>query len=648
MRYHPPKPRSGSPVKETTGSLSFHPRGFGFLEFDDSGFPASAFIAPPELNAFLAGDVVRAQVRRADDGRWSATGLQLVERRRTTVFGQAVRRHGEMFLRIDRETANTDWRLDHAGFSRGIVEGDWVVGRVMSDQIAALRVLRADEDAGIERIITRWQLSSEFPQRALEEARLAAASPIDPTVARRDLRGLTHVTIDASSTRDIDDAIGILPADKDGAIRLIVSIADVSSAVRAGSALDEEARRRATSTYLPDRVLPMLPPELSEARLSLLPDADRECISAELRISAEGEVVAVDVYRSIIRSMARLTYDRVADFLDRSVDSGLDARVCETLTWCRTVSSRLSMSRGRRGGIEMARDEARFGVDAATGRATVLDPLRPTSAHLLIERCMVAANEAVADWVFARGVPVPYRVHDAPPADAAEGLERIARNFGFAPGFGRVLTPLALGAFDRQIQSSPAAPAMLSVLARALGPARYTVKPHPHFGLAAPRYLHFTSPLRRYADLLVHRALSAYLDGERVSDPTPAALESVCLHVTSMASRSSRAESDAHRLISARVMADHIGEEFDANITGVRPFGLRVQLRDSLLVGHVASDDIPHGPFTFAEASQELVGRSSRYSVGMPVRVRVARADEASGRLELHIVHTTGQRQPID
>ncbi len=632
----------GIQLKTTQGTLTFHPRGFGFFEFADDSGTASAFVAPPELNPFLDRDLVRAVITRAEDGRWSASQLELIARKRSSVFGQVVRHRGQAFLHIDREIANTDWRLGAAPGDSLPPEGAWVVARVESDGVTCQRVLASDDDPGAERIIAKHELRSSFSAAQLETARSLARQPVGRAEQRRDLRDLANVTIDAASTRDIDDAIAVLPADTDGALRLIVSISDVSSVVQSGTALDLEARRRATSAYLPDRVLPMFPTELSEERLSLLPDVDRECLSVELRISAEGDVVAVDVYRSLIRSHARLTYDQVAGFLDLGSDQEMTDDVRDMLTWCRTVSSRLSMARGRRGGIEVARDEARFGIDAETGRATLLDPVRPTSAHLLIERCMVAANEAVADWLFARGVPAPFRVHDAPPGQAVDQLEHIARNFGFACGFGRTLTPLALGAFDRQIRSSPAAPAIVAVLTHALGPARYAAHAAPHFGLAATRYLHFTSPIRRYADLLVHRAVSSYLDGVRPTDPAPPDLEDACRDISARAARAARAESDARRLVSARYMSSRIGQQFDANVTGVRPFGLRVQLRDSLLVGHIATDSLPDGPFSFDESAQEMVGPSSVYSVGMPVRVRAARTDEPAGRVDFELVATDG------
>ncbi|MBI5533955.1 MAG: VacB/RNase II family 3'-5' exoribonuclease [Deltaproteobacteria bacterium] len=617
-----------------TGTISVNPRGFGFLALDNDRDGRSAFIAPPDLNPLLAGDQVRAEVTEAADGRLTATKLELLSRSRTTVFGTIVRHKGGQFLKVDREVSNTDWRLvvPETQLPRP-ADGAWVVAAVQGDHVVCERVLEAASDLAFEQVLARYQIRLDHP------AALATRPEAHPTAEspRRDLRAIPTVTIDAASTRDIDDAIGATPADAEGAMRILISIADVSSAVAEGSPLDEEARTRATSVYLPDRVLPMFPAWLSEDEMSLVAGKDRRCLTVELRIDPEGEITSIDVYRSLIRSAARLTYDQVAAFLDRGEVDERTEPVKQMLSWCRTASSRLSVARARRGGVEFESDETHLVVDANTRRVTVVEPLRNTSAHALIERFMVAANEAVARWLQARGVPAPYRVHDEPEPDSVRQLETIARNFGFETGFGKRLTPLALGALQRQIADAPSAPAILSVLAGALGQARYTVHAAPHFGLGAPLYLHFTSPIRRYADLLVHRAVGRYLDGERPSDPFPAELEQLSVAIGLRARRAEKAERDCKRIAAARYMMSRIGETFEGNITGVRPFGLQVQLIGSLIVGTIPIDGLADGPYRVSEATREMVGPNRSYAMGMPVTVRVARVDEMLGRIELEV-----------
>jgi ribonuclease R len=613
------------------GTVRVHLRGFGFFVPDDDP-TLSAFISPPDLNAFLEGDRAEAEVNVADDGRASATSLRLLERRRRRVFGRVVAHRGSTFLQIDREVANRDWPFDSASSPLPAI-GTFALAQVTGGQLTLERVLDPSEDPAVERVIARHELAVSFPQEALSQAEIVDEIP-SLDVARQDLRHVPTVTVDAASTRDLDDAISVLPADADGAVRLLVSIADVSAWVTPNTPLDREAFRRSTSVYLPDRVLPMLPPSLSEERLSLLPEHERACLTVELRITPEGDVSAVDVYRSLIRSWARLTYEEAAAYLDEGILPDELSSLSEMLGWCRTAWARLSMARGRRGGVNLAREEARVGIDSQTGRATVLSPFAMTSAHEMIERFMVAANEAVARWLADRGVPAPFRVHDEPALPAVRRLSSVASNFGYQPGFGSHLTPLALAAFERQISRAPAAPAILAVLGKTLGRARYAVQPSLHFGLATERYLHFTSPIRRYADLLVHRAVTDYLDGHRPVDPRPAELEARCAVMNERGGRAAKAEMHARQAVSARFMASKIGEVFEANVVGVLPQGLRVQLRGSLVVGWLPADALPDGPHALNPATQELSGPARSYGVGVPLRVRVERADEIQGFLD--------------
>lgn len=625
------------PTHRSRGTIRVHLRGFGFVVPTDETSP-SAFVSPPDLNAFLDGDIVEATVSTTDDGRTAARDIRLLQRPRARVFGKVVAHRGGLFVEVDREVANRDWPLQpncHPPI------GSFVVASVQHDVLDVVRVLEPDADPVIERIIARNGLTAAFGPDAIAQAERAEDIPTRDG-SRRDLRGTPTVTIDAASTRDLDDAFSVLPADGDGAVRLLVSISDVSAWVTSRSALDLEAFARATSVYLPDRVLPMLPPCLSEQRLSLLPGEDRACLTVELRISPEGSVSSVDLYRSLIRSSARLTYEEAAAFLDHGDLAPDVAPLRSMLTWSRTAWARLSMDRARRGGIELARQEARVGVDSETGKATVLSPYTMTSAHEMIERFMVAANEAVARWLSDRGVPAPYRVHDIPGEQAVARLSTIAANFGYHPGFAATLTPLAVAAFERQVRNAPASPAILAVIGKALGRARYTVVPDLHFGLATDRYLHFTSPIRRYADLLVHRAVAAYLDGDRPTDPRPAELEERCQALNDRTARAAKAELQARRAVSARFMASRIGEVFDANITSVLAQGLRVQLRGSLVTGWVPADALPDGPYALDAGSLELTGPKHRFAVGMPMRVRVERADEVQGSLDFSRVEPTG------
>jgi ribonuclease R len=650
-------PRGTGERRETvaTGRVRIHPRGFGFLELISTppGGPeagASVFVAPPELRGLLADDLVEARLAQDPDDpgrRWSARGLRLVERTRRLVFGETVRQGGRTWLRIDPEVANSDWPLAPlAPGGQAPGEGDAVLARPGDGGVAVLvRTLPADSDQAWYRILVRHDLPGDFSAQAMDEARRAARQA-HRVGARRDLRDVPTMTVDAPATRDIDDAVSVLPAAADGALRLLVSIADVAVLVGEGSELDREARARATSVYLPDRVLPMLPDELSTDRASLLPGQDRCCITVELRIEPEGSVTAVDVYESVIRSAARVTYDDVALFLDRQEVAGGLAALARELPLFRAAAARLGVARARRGGIQFARDEARITFDPATGDVAGLEAERTTSAHRLIERFMVAANEAIAGWLHARGVPALFRVHDAPSAERTADLEAISRNFGFEAGFGGRMSPLSLAVLDGQIAGTPCESALRQVMLRALGPARYTVSPLPHFGLAAPLYLHFTSPIRRYADLAVHRAVKAYLRGTRPADPRDPDLERLGGHLNARSRAASRAEADRHRVLAARVLASRpAGETYGGRITRVRSTGAHVQLDASLAEGVIPAEALPGGPYRLDEREIALAGRSRSFVIGMPVRVRVALADRSTGRVELALAEAPAPRQ---
>lgn len=619
-----------------TGRVAVHPRGFGFVTEDtDAEGARSAFVPPPLLNALLADDLARVEAVLGDDGRISATDVHLVERTRAELVGEVVLHRGALHMKVDREVANTDWPLDAAGLS--LSQGDHVLARITGSGAVAVRRLEGADDRAVMRVVARYAIPTEHASDALAEVLRVLATP-HALGSRRDLRAVPTVTVDAASTRDIDDAIAVIPPTGDGALRLLVSIADVGAFVPEGSALDRDARARATSVYLAGRVIPMFPDALSAEWISLLPGEDRCCLTAEMRIDAEGNVTSVDVYRSLIRSWARLTYDEVAGFLDKGEVSPAMEPARAVMPWFRTVSSRLRLARTRRGGVEIAREEARIVYDPVTGTASSIENVPPTSAHALIERCMVAANEAIATWLEARGVPAMFRVHDEPTPERVEALDEFATNFGIAAGFGGRLSPLALAAFDHQIAGMPSEAAIRSVLLRTLGPARYTVTPAGHFGLAAPRYLHFTSPIRRYADLVVHRLVARYLDGERAWTPNDPAIEALARHVNLRARGAARAETDRQRMLAAQYMAGRVGEVLPARVTRVRPFGLVTQVDTTLVEGTIALDALPEGPYAVDERGGAAVSAARRFEVGMRVVVRVKDADPALGRVGFTLV----------
>lgn len=614
-------------AKKIIATVAINPRGFGFLLLPHEQV---AFVAPPDLNPFLAGDEVEAVISETRPGRWQASQLQLRKRGRREVFVTLVRHRKLWHGRIDRNVANTDWPLDVPSH-QALEEGESWICEVIEDR---LRPIRKVEDEALERCIARHGLSSEFSLDLLEAADAAACRP-DPL--RRDLRSIPTVTIDAPSTRDIDDAVAALPPEPDGSIRVLISIADVDALVAENSPLDQEARRRATSVYLAGQVLPMFPEAISAEKASLLPDCERPALTAELRIDVEGRVTSVDLYPSLIRSCARLSYESVSAFLVELEDCGMSGEVGSCLRRLRTAAARLGAQRAARGGVEMAREEAYVSFDPHTRQPDNLVPQNYTMAHRMVERLMVAANEAVAGWLQQRGLAALYRVHGEPDREKVSHLDSIARNFGLELALGASLSPRSLAALEIQVRDTPVAPALLQVLSRILGPARYTSSPGSHFGLAAPLYLHFTSPIRRYADLVVHRLVKRYLEGER-SLPEAETLENLAVHLNQCVFRATKAENDRYRMLAAQVFRRHIGKIFDGNIIAVKPFGLVVQLSGTGATGTVASDTFPSDDFTFEPERDSWTSVDQSLAVGDFVEVEVVGVQEELGRIELRLI----------
>ena len=519
------------------GRISLHARGFGFLrtepDADGDASAASVFLPPPELSGFLAGDLVEATRIEESDGRLSARGLRLLDRPRDRLFGTVEGSGQRLRLRPDPEVANEPWPLDGAA---GLAAGTTVVAEIEGQRAVRPRAV-PDEELAMTRILARWSLRGDHDRRLIAAARQAQPRQ----TPRLDLRDVPTLTLDAPITQDLDDALAVLPVQSDGSIRVLVSIADVDAFVRQDSELDREARARGTSVYLPDRVLPMFPKELSEVGASLLPGAERAALTVELRIDPEGRVRAVDLQETVIRSDARVSYEAAASFLDDGQEDAVPAEVRGTLRWLRAAAGRLSAVRAGRGGLAFVREEARMtfepGTEPGTLEPAAIEATVETSAHRLVERLMVAANEAVAAWLRERGLPALYRVHDAPEPDRVRSLAAFAANFGFETAFGPELTPRALAAFEDQFSTARTARAIRAVVHKTLGPARYTSLPSPHFGLGAPLYLHFTSPIRRYADLVVHRIVKRHLHGARDQEAENPALEILAAEINELAFR---------------------------------------------------------------------------------------------------------------
>ncbi|MEV1289043.1 RNB domain-containing ribonuclease [Micromonospora sp. NPDC049679] len=631
-------------------------RGFGFVDLPAEAAADSCFVPPPMAEGLLDGDTVEVSFTLEDDGRATATVLTVRERSRTTLFGVVERRETGLVLRLDPHLGSGRWAVK--GRPR---EGQAVRATVTGDRQATVEQRWADPtsaDALLERIRVRHRIPTDYPDDVVAEAtsrprvarRAGRAQP-----PRRDLRDLITFTIDAPGSRDLDDALSVWPADPDGGLRVAVHIADVAAHVRPGTAIDAEARRAATSVYLPGWSRPMLPAALSEDLLSLLPEVDRDAITVEMRLDPDGAVTAADVYATRIRSDMRLSYETAAEVLCGGQPDDVPDGVLEALRWLRTAAARLGVQRMRRGGFEARRIEPELTVRVVDGRAEQVAAQPSNPANLLVERFMVAANEAVAAWLVARGLPGVFRVHPPPGADAGPVLDAFCTAAGFHPGFGTTLTPLGLAALGAQLElaADETAAAVWDVLLGYMGRSQYTPQAGRHFGLASEGYLHFTSPIRRYADLTVHRVIHAFLAGERDADayPSPDELASLCEHVNSATRVAGRAEGQMRKALWLVTLAQLAAQDGQAIVTGrvsgVKPKGVFVTLDASRVSGFLSVRRLPGRGWAPTEDGLALVnGSGQRIGFGEAVEALIDKADPESGELELRPATQTTTTPP--
>jgi ribonuclease R len=575
------------------GLLRLNLRGFAFVTPVNGSDDRSEdlFVGANLLKGFLDGDVVDAVVDTS--GRSQAKRLTLVERTRSSFIGTVL--PGGSTVRIDPGVGVDEFRL-----ARPAPAGKVVRCRFKGSDVVVLEVLGSDGEphVGMCRYLDRYQLPLDRPAGVAEQA--ALPGKLAPLAGRRDLREQLVITIDDDSTKDIDDALAA-EVEEDGSIRLWVHIADVAEHVPEDSAIDRAAFEIPTSVYLPQGVRHMLPDALASNRLSLLPGVERDTLCAELRLDANGEVRGVDLYEARIVSRQRLSYTTVARVIDgRHVD--LAPEVLDLVRVLRTAATRLGLLRAARGGLDSMRVDQQAGHESASESA----------AHQLIERLMVAANEAVAEWLSDRGMPALWRVHDPIKDDQVPELERVAAGFGVVAALGSPVSARALACTVAQVPAGNGAAAFWDALLGVLGRARYSTTPGGHFGLGSTGYLHFTSPLRRYPDLLVHRIVKGYLAGFRDGEAMLPFLAEAAIRANDVFRRAAMAERDATVALGLAELA--VGQTVMVTVSGrARNGALRVRLDDPAVSGFLAADLAP----------------------GDRASVRVAFVDPVAGRLEL-------------
>ncbi|HEU4592488.1 MAG TPA: ribonuclease R [Steroidobacteraceae bacterium] len=658
-KSHPPRSSPAIPMPRTAeGVVSANRAGFGFVRVE--GREEAIFLPPREMVGVMHGDRVRVAVERGRDGRYSGR-LEKVLEHATKAFVGTLEVHGRTaFVTAADRRIGLRCLVPPADLG-GARHGDWVIAAVTryagSGATPQARVTRRLDpenpvELACEAAIARFDLPREFSPEALHEAQ-AYGNAVDPGEAaqRLDLRDLPLVTIDGEDAKDFDDAVYAEPHAK--GFRLIVAIADVSYYVRRGTALDASARERGTSVYFPTRVIPMLPFELSNVLCSLQPKVDRLCFAADMIVSRTGQLLDAHFYPAVMRSAARLTYTKTFAALFAGLP---EARaelgpLVDKLLPLLDVYRALQKARHKRGALEFDAAEAEFDIDSA-GRIQRVYLYERNEAHKLIEECMILANVAVARELEKRGVGTLYRVHGAPEEKKLDQLLETLNALGLAADLPEDVKPRDFRAITDRLGNSEERPFIESLIVRSMQQAIYQPQNIGHFGLALQHYAHFTSPIRRYPDLVVHRTLRAMLSA---GDPHGARYDGGQLAVagaelTGLEKRADESDRYVSAWLKCVYLRDRIGQTFEGLITTVVEFGAFVQLTAVGVDGLLHIDNLRDDDYQMEPGGRAWVGKASKRRLGMGARVHVivTSVNPIEGLVDLALVEIEegAQRRP--
>ncbi len=641
------------PVREMSlvaGTVIGHRDGFGFLKNDDGG--DDLFLPPRQMRSLMHGDRALVRISGEDHrGRLEGSLVDVLERAVVRVVGRFKHERGITFVIPDNARINKDILVPPE--SRSGAESGQIVTVEIVEQPSkhsppigkVVEVLGEHMAPGMEIdvAIRAHGLPFEWPSAVeAEAAELGSEVPRAIADKRRNLRDLPLVTIDGADARDFDDAVFCQPED-DG-WRLWVAIADVSTYVPERSALDVEAQNRGNSVYFPEQVIPMLPEELSNGLCSLNPKVDRLCMVCEMRLSAQGKVTKSKFYQAVMRSHARLTYDQVAEALIKPAAAEGIEHLLPHLKDLRDAYRAFAKARRQRGAIDFETTETRivFGTDRKIDKIV---PVVRNDAHKMIEECMIAANVEAAKFLAKHKMPLLYRLHESPASDKLEELRGFLSEHGLSLGGGASPESKDFAKLLASVTERPDARLIQTVLLRSLKQAIYAPAEEDdagHFGLALDAYAHFTSPIRRYPDLLVHRGIRHVVNGGKPKDFSYSMgdMQALGAHCSMTERRADEATRDAVDWLKCEYMRDRVGEEFEGLITGVTPFGLFVELDDVFVEGliHVSSlrsDYYQHDP-----RSHCLRGERSgvEYHVADRLRVKVVRVDLDEKKIDFDLV----------
>jgi ribonuclease R len=629
------------------GIVSPHRSGFGFVRVP--GQEANVFLPPSQMVGLTAGDRVRVEIAKDREGRFAGTVIAILSRGVTSFLGSIELSGRTAYVNsVDRRLG---LRFIIAAADLGDARhGDWVIAAITSypdgSRPGSARVQRrVDPDKplelAVESAIARYGLPTAFPDDTSRAAE-GFGSRIDAREAQRrvDLRAMPLVTIDGEDARDFDDAV--YAEEHERGFRLVVAIADVSHYVRPGSPLDREARERGTSVYFPNRVLPMLPTALSDRLCSLEPDVDRLCFAADMVVSRTGTLVAARFYPAVMRSHARLTYNlaHAALFAREPAAVRQVGPVAAKLEVLVSLYLVLLRARHKRGALDFDSSEAAFEFDGAERvRAITFKPRN--DAHKLVEECMILANVAAAGALRRARAGGLYRVHAVPDAKKLDALTTTLASLGIAAQLPEEVTPQDLRRITERIGERADRPFLESLVVRSLPQALYQPLNIGHFGLALKEYAHFTSPIRRYPDLVVHRALKAIVDPQ---DPTgvragAADLTEWGAELSRLEKRADEADRYVDTFLKCTFLRERLGQSFEGLVTTVVEFGCFIQLVDLAVDGLLHIDSMRGETFEMEDGGRAWRGGGTglRLAPGTRLRVIVTSANPVEGLIDLEL-----------
>ncbi len=623
------------------GKVEGHPDGFGFLVPDD-GTP-DLFLGPKEMHKVLHGDRVVGRELRSEQrsGRREATIVEVLQRGNQKVVGRLYNDHGIWFLVAENKRINQDFLVpaEHVGEAK---PGQVVVAEILQQPDKYAQPLaRVDQILGsygdpgmeIEIALRKHDLPHEF---SLEIEALSKKFPKGVLKkdfkGREDIRSLPLVTIDGETARDFDDAVYCAPDGRGW--RLVVAIADVSHYVKPGDALDVEAFARGNSVYFPRRVIPMLPEVLSNGLCSLNPQVERLCMVCDMSVTSAGNIKQYRFYPAVMFSHARLTYTQVADWLasPESEEAQQNAELLPHLQQLYKMFKVLLKAREKRGAIDFETTETRM-VFNEQGKIDRIVPVVRNDAHRLIEECMLAANVCASDFLKKHKQTTLYRIHEGPTPEKLKNVREFLGEFGMQLGGGDEPNAKDYAGLLNSIKGRPDAQLLQTVLLRSLQQAVYSPDNVGHFGLAYETYTHFTSPIRRYPDLLIHRGIKAVLQGEHY---TPGDWHQLGAHCSSTERRADDATRDVEAWLKCYFMQDKVGEVFEGTISAVTSFGIFVALDDIYVEGLVHVSELGNDYFHFEPTKHQMLGERTgkRFRLGDRMRIKVARVDMDTTRMD--------------